>query len=295
MSQQHDSQSYYVPEQSPWPIVGAFALFLIALGAGTTIAKIHQTGDPGWGKTVLIAGIVIVVLMMIGWFKDQIHESMQGMHSEQLGVSYKQGMSWFILSEVMFFMAFFGALFYARVLSVPWLGGEPNNEMTHLVLWPDFTAMWPLEKTPDGTETQAMGWTGLPLINTLILLTSSITMHMAHVGLEKNNRKQMKLFLTLTVLLGSIFLYLQVLEYVHAYRDLNLTLDAGIYGNTFFLLTGFHGMHVTVGTLFLIVILARVWCGHFSNDNHFAFMAASWYWHFVDVVWLGLFIFVYII
>ncbi|WP_111978948.1 cytochrome c oxidase subunit 3 [Algibacillus agarilyticus] len=289
------SDKYYVPAQSPWPIVGAFSLFLIALGAGTTVAKIHQSGDPGWGKIVLIIGIISVLLMMFGWFRDQVKESMSGMYNAQLGRSYRQGMIWFIFSEVMFFCAFFGALFYARILSVPWLGGADNNAMTHEVLWPAFEVIWPLIKTPDGTETTAMGWGGLPLINTLILLASSVTLHYAHVGLEKNKRTQLTLLLAATVAFGCVFLGLQVLEYMHAYQDMDLKLDSGIYGNTFYLLTGFHGMHVTMGTLFLIVMLLRVMKGHFSPDNHFAFQAASWYWHFVDVVWLGLFIFVYII
>jgi len=209
--------------------------------------------------------------------------------------SFRQGMSWFIFSEVMFFMAFFGALFYARVLSVPWLGGAGNNAMTNEVLWPTFEAVWPLVSTPAGETTQAMGWQGLPLINTLILLTSSVTLHFAHVAMENNKRTPLKVFLGATILLGVCFLGLQVEEYMHAYNDLNLTLDAGIYGNTFFLLTGFHGMHVTLGTVLLFVIFLRILKGHFTKDKHFAFQAAAWYWHFVDVVWLCLFVFVYVL
>ncbi|AWB66689.1 cytochrome c oxidase subunit 3 [Saccharobesus litoralis] len=293
MSSQYEK--YYVPPQSPWPIVGATALFLVALGAGTTVSKIHQTGDPGWGKTVLILGIVVLLVMMFGWFRDQINESRAGMYSAQLGRSYRQGMQWFIFSEVMFFAAFFGALFYARLLSIPWLDGASNNASTAAILWPEFQATWPLIKTPGGTETTAMGWAGLPLINTVILIASSFTVHIAHVGLEKNKRKQLTTWLGITVVLGCIFLVLQVEEYIHAYRDLNLTLESGIYGNTFFLLTGFHGLHVTLGTIFLAVMFFRVLAGHFSHDNQFAFQAASWYWHFVDVVWLFLFVFVYVL
>ncbi len=293
MTEQHSQ--YYVPTQSPWPIVGAFGFFLVAVGAGTLVAQLSQTGEAGWGQMVLMAGLFVLFIMMFGWFKDQIQESRVGLHNQQLGISYRQGMSWFIFSEVMFFGAFFGALFYARMISVPWLGGASNNVMTGEILWPGFEAIWPLTTTPAGNTTQAMGYWGLPLINTLILLTSSVTIHFAHTGLEADKRKQVAWMLGFTILLGSCFLALQVEEYIHAYQDLGLKLDSGVYGNTFFLLTGFHGMHVTLGTLFLIVIFFRILAGHFSADNQFAFQAASWYWHFVDVVWLCLFVFVYIL
>lgn len=291
---QQTYEKYYVPAQSPWPIVGAVALFLIAVGAGNFVIETSK-GEGGYGGYILLAGIAVLMVMLIGWFKDQIHESMSGMYSNQLGRSYRQGMAWFIFSEVMFFAAFFGALFYARVIAVPWLGGDGNNAMTNEVLWPGFEAMWPLTTTPSGTETTAMGWYGLPLMNTIILLVSSFTCHFAHVALEEKNRGKLKLMLGLTILLGCIFLVLQVEEYVHAYRELNLTLQSGIYGNTFFLLTGFHGMHVTLGTIILIVLFFRILKGHFTPENHFAFQAGSWYWHFVDVVWVMLFFFVYIL
>ena len=293
MSEQH-YEKYYVPDQSPWPFVGAVALFLIAVGAGNYVIEVTKDKE-GYGGYILIAGIVTLLYMLVGWFKNQIDESMAGLYSEQLSRSYRQGMSWFIFSEVMFFAAFFGALFYARVFSIPWLGGDSNNAMTNAVLWPTFEGMWPLVKTPDGTETQAMGPVGLPLYNTIILLISSVTCHFAHVGLEKNDRKKLTTMLGVTIVLGLIFLVLQVEEYIHAYQEMNLTLDAGIYGNTFFMLTGFHGMHVTLGTIMLIVMFLRVLKGHFTPENHFAFQAASWYWHFVDVVWVGLFIFVYLL
>ncbi len=291
---QQPYEKYYVPAQSPWPIVGAVALFLIALGAGNFVVEATQ-GKEGYGGYILLAGIVTLLVMLVGWFKNQIDESMSGLYSAQLGRSYRQGMSWFIFSEVMFFFAFFGALFYARMISVPWLGGSMNNEMTNVVLWPGFEAIWPLVKTPDGTTTQQMGPGGLPTINTIILLVSSVTLHFAHVGLEQNKRKQLAWLLGLTILLGSAFLVLQVEEYIHAYKELDLTLQSGIYGNTFFMLTGFHGMHVTLGTIILIVMFFRVLKGHFTPDNHFAFQAGSWYWHFVDVVWVMLFIFVYVL
>lgn len=288
-----DYENYYVPEQSPWPIVGAVALFFIAVGAALTVMNLESEG--GSGVYLLYAGIAVLLYMIFSWFKNVISESDQGLYSAQMDRSFRQGMSWFIFSEVMFFMAFFGALFYARILSVPWLGGAGNNAMTNEVLWPSFEAVWPLLTTPAGETTQAMGWQGLPLINTLILLASSVTLHFAHVAIENNKRKPLKVMLGATILLGVCFLALQVEEYIYAYNDLNLTLDAGIYGNTFFLLTGFHGMHVTLGAIILFVVFVRILKGHFTKDKHFAFQAAAWYWHFVDVVWLCLFVFVYVL
>ena len=292
--QQQEYDKYYVPEQSIWPIVGAVALFLIAVGAGNFVVEVSKD-KAGYGEYILLAGIAILLVMVVGWFRDQINESMSGLYSAQLGRSYRQGMMWFIFSEVMFFAAFFGALFYARMIAVPWLGGASNNAMTNEVLWNGFEAMWPLTSTPGGISTTEMSWKGLPTINTVILLISSITLHFAHVGLEENKRKQLTAMLGITILLGCGFLVLQVEEYIHAYSELGLTLQSGVYGNTFFMLTGFHGMHVTLGTIILIVLFFRVLKGHFTPKEHFAFQAGSWYWHFVDVVWVMLFIFVYIL
>jgi len=291
-------ESYYVPAQSHWPIVGAVALFMIAFGAGNYVNDNfgkNPTTDC-YGGYLLLAGIALVIYMLFGWFKNVINESMAGKYSHQMDHSFRQGMSWFIFSEVMFFVAFFGALFYIRTFSVPWLGGAGNNAETAAVLWPEFIATWPLLKTPDGTETTGMGWFGLPLINTVLLLTSSITAHFAHIALEKNKRAQLKAWLGITIVLGVAFLFFQVLEYSHGYsEEMQLYLTSGIYGNTFYMLTGFHGMHVTLGCIMLIVMFFRVLKGHFTPDNHFAFQAASWYWHFVDVVWVILFVFVYIL
>ncbi|MFP2769093.1 cytochrome c oxidase subunit 3 [Oceanisphaera sp. KMM 10153] len=285
------TQQYYVPAQSPWPIVGALGLFLLASGAGLWAAGIAGITGP----LVFSAGTLVMTVMLFGWFGNVINESHAGLYSDQMDRSFRQGMSWFIFSEVMFFGAFFGALFYARILAVPWLGGAGNNAMTNAVLWPDFSASWPLLQTPGGIETTAMGWFGLPLINTVILLTSSVTAHLAHLALLQERRSRIKQWLGLTVLLGLTFLTLQVWEYVHAYEALGLRLDSGIYGNTFFLLTGFHGAHVTLGTLMLFIMWLRVRKGHFTPAQHFGFQASSWYWHFVDVVWLCLFVFVYIL
>ena len=286
-------EAYYVPAQSAWPIMGALGLFLIAFGAGTLVSQLDSGG--GIGGYILFAGICVILFMLIGWFRNIIHESMQGLYSAQMDRSFRQGMSWFIVSEIMFFVAFFGALFYARHFAVPWLGGASNNAMTHELLWPNFEAFWPVIKTPGGTETEAMGWQGLPLMNTILLVVSSVTLHFAHTSLEKGKRGALKLWLAITIVLGLAFLTGQVYEYRFAYQDMGLRLDSGIYGNTFFMLTGFHGMHVTLGAIFLIVLLMRVLKGHFTPEHHFAFQAGSWYWHFVDVVWLCLFIFVYIL
>ncbi|WP_417356815.1 cytochrome c oxidase subunit 3 [Gallaecimonas pentaromativorans] len=288
-------EHYYVPAKSYWPIMGALGLFLIAFGAGHFVPQVTSGQQGGYGGWLLLAGVLVIVLMCFGWFAAVIRESMAGLYSGQMDRSFRQGMSWFIFSEVMFFCAFFGALFYARTFAVPWLGGGSNNILTHQLLWPDFSGTWPVATTPGGKSTEVMPWMGLPLYNTLILLSSSVTVHLAHLSLEKGNRLALKLWLLATILLGSCFLYLQGVEYIHAYTEMGLKLDAGIYGNTFFLLTGFHGMHVTLGTLMLLVMWLRVLAGHFSAQKHFGFMAASWYWHFVDVVWLCLFLFVYIL
>lgn len=294
MSTKHDS--YYVPAQSRWPIIGAVALFLVAVGAGLTVQHVG-TGGAGsvFGKAILIIGFIVLLSMLAGWFSNVIGESLAGLYSKQIARSFRQGMSWFIFSEVMFFGAFFGALFYARMVAVPWLGGASNNVMTNELLWPGFEAIWPLITTPAGETVQAMPWQGIPLKNTIILLMSSITLHMAHISLEKNHRMALIVWLEITIVLAGFFLYFQGVEYAHAYQEMGLTLQSGVYGNTFFMLTGFHGLHVCLGTLFLIVLLARIAKDHFTPKDHFAFQAGSWYWHFVDVVWLCLFVFVYVL
>jgi cytochrome c oxidase subunit 3 len=216
------------------------------------------------------------------------------LYNDQVDFSFRWGMGWFIFSEVMFFAAFFGALFYARQWAVPWLGGDEAKILTHDLLWPDYRQVWPTNGPGDvGGEFRAMSAWGLPAINTIILLSSGITITWAHWGLKENNRRQLILGLAATVFLGFLFVFMQAEEYIHAYHDLNLTMESGIYGSTFFMLTGFHGFHVTMGAVILLVVLLRCMRGHFTEEHHFAFEAAAWYWHFVDVVWLGLFIFVY--
>lgn len=290
---------YYVPASSPWPMLGAFILFILVVGAANVIQThgvtelTKSTGNKGYLNFLFPIGLAGVFFLMWKWFGDTVKESLSNMNSAQMDRSYRQGMTWFIFSEVMFFAAFFGALFYARWLVIPWLGGEGKGAMTHELLWPEFQAMWPLLKTPAGATTQAMGPWGLPFINTLILLASSVTLTFAHHALLAGDRTRQRNFLAVTFTLGIIFLALQVVEYHHAYAEMGLTLKSGIYGSTFFMLTGFHGLHVTIGTIMLIVMFVRTLKGHLTQDNHFAFEAAAWYWHFVDVVWLFLFLCVY--
>lgn len=282
--------TYYVPKPSHWPLVGSIGLTTTLVGAASWL---HHDW---YGPYLFTLGLCIVIGMMFGWFGQVIYENEKGMYDLQVDRSFRWAMCWFIFSEVCFFGAFFGALFFTRFWAVPILGGE-IHPITHITLWNDFKATWPLLSNPDNQlfvgADEAMGAWGLAAINTLILLTSGATITWAHWALKLNKRKQLIVGLSLTILLGMIFLFLQAHEYHDAYTELNLTLDAGIYGTTFFMLTGFHGLHVTIGTIMLIVILIRCIRGHFTPERHFAFEAAAWYWHFVDVVWLFLFIFVY--
>ena len=283
---------YYLPEPSHWPIIGSIGLFLL-LGGFAMALPSHHDGQMG-NMTVMYIGLAVMVVMLFGWFSTVIGESEAGKYNDQVDMSFRMSMVWFIFSEVMFFAAFFGALFYARQLSVPWLGGAGNNAMTNELLWKGFEAAWPTNGPATvGGKFETVGAWGIPAWNTLILLTSGLTVTWAHWGLKKGNRGQLVMGLFLTVALGALFVGLQAFEYGHAWNDLNLTLGSGIYGTTFYMLTGFHGLHVTIGAIMLLVVLLRSMKGHFSAKHHFAFEAAAWYWHFVDVVWLGLFIFVY--
>ena len=284
----HGSDKYYIPHGSKWPAVGAITLFVTMLG---TAAVLNGSSMGPW---IAYLGLAGVAYMFFGWFGTVIDESQRGLYNAGVDRSFRMGMTWFIFSEVMFFAAFFGALYYARQLSVPWLGGEGSRFMTNLFLWPDFEASWPTNGPAGvGGEFQTIPAFGLPAINTAILLTSGVTITIAHHALKAGNRGVLKIFLALTFLLGFAFVGLQAEEYIHAYRELNLTLGSGVYGSTFFMLTGFHGLHVTIGAIMLLVIWLRVMKGHFTPTHHFAFEGVAWYWHFVDVVWLGLFIFVY--
>ncbi len=288
----HSKEIYYVPHGSMWPIVAAIGMFLTVMGAANLI-----NGSGGLlGQPLMFLGIAVVIFMFFGWFGSVIRESVSGLYNRQVDVSFRMGMMWFIFSEVMFFGAFFGALFYARALSVPWLGGEGHGILTNEFLWQDFAPAWPTNGPGNvgGTFETIPAW-GIPLLNTLLLLASGVTITLAHHALRAGHRRALVLWLAATIALGLVFLYYQVHEYAEAYGHLNLTLGSGIYGSTFFMLTGFHGMHVTLGVIMLTVILFRCLKGHFTRDDHFGFEAVAWYWHFVDVVWLGLFIFVYVV
>ena len=286
--------SYYLPEPSKWPVVGSIGLFLTTGGFAYALTS-GVDGAMG-SMAIMYVGFAVMAYMLFGWFGQVIDESEAGKYSPQVDTSFRMGMMWFIFSEVMFFAAFFGALFYARQLAGPWLDGAGNNAMTHALLWPDFTFEWPMLNVPgEGYDTpkDVIGAWGVPFYNTLILLTSGLTVTWAHHALKKGNRQQLIIGLALTVALGFLFVFLQAEEYIEAYQDLNLKLSSGIYGSTFFMLTGFHGLHVTIGAIMLTVMLVRSIKGHFTEKHHFAFEAAAWYWHFVDVVWLGLFVVVY--
>ena len=284
---------YYIPEGSKWPIVGTLSLFITFLGGAMMFNSVDA------GKYVLIVGLAALTYMFAGWFADVISESIAGKYSKQVDVSFRMGMGWFILSEVMFFAAFFGALYYARMFSIPWLSGEGQggHNGTHEFLWSSFQASWPMNVMPDPSKytqyNDVVPAFGVPAVNTALLLASGVTVTFAHWALKKANRIALNVWLLATVALGFIFVYFQAGEYAHAMNDLDLTINGGIYGSTFYLLTGFHGFHVTMGAIMLAVILFRSLKGHFTKKDHFAFEAVAWYWHFVDVVWLGLFIFVY--
>ncbi|MSQ56811.1 MAG: cytochrome c oxidase subunit 3 [Limnohabitans sp.] len=280
---------YFVPEPSRHPAMAALGLFFVIMGASQWVNSVS------WGKYSLMLGLAIVFVVLFQWFMQAITESESGKYGYKVDLSFRWSMSWFIFSEVMFFGAFFTALWWMRVHSIPELGNINNA-----ILWPDFKAVWP--SVAAGATTSPAGiiepftamtpfW--LPTINTALLLSSGVTITIAHHALRENKRDQTLLFMWLTVLLGLVFLFVQGYEYAHAYSDMNLKLTSGAYGSTFFMLTGFHGFHVFLGMLMLFFITLRIKKGHFTADKHFGFEGAAWYWHFVDVVWLGLYILVY--
>jgi len=280
---------YYVPEPSPYPALASLGLFFVILGASQWV------NDINWGKYSVMLGMVIWLGVLFKWFSAAVSESESGLYGRKIDLSFRWSMSWFIFSEVMFFGAFFSALWWARAHSVPMLA-DPENAL----LWPGFKAVWPsiaagATASPAGIiepfQTMTPFW--LPTINTALLLSSGVTLTIAHHALIANQRAKTIAFMWLTVVLGIVFLFVQGYEYFHAYQDLNLKLTSGMYGSTFYMLTGFHGFHVFVGMLMLLFITLRLQKGHFTSEKHFGFEGAAWYWHFVDVVWLGLYILVY--
>ena len=280
---------YYVPNPSRHPVMASIGLLFVVLGASQWI------NGHGWGKWALVFGMLWWLGTLFQWFRQSIAESEGGLYGHKVDLSFRWSMSWFIFSEVMFFGAFFTALWWARAHSVPELGSLENS-----LLWPDFKAVWPsmaagVTASPadiiEPFTTMTPFW--LPTINTALLLSSGVTLTIAHHALRENHRGRTIAFMWMTVVLGLVFLGVQGYEYAHAYSDLNLKLTSGVYGSTFYMLTGFHGFHVFVGMLMLLFITLRLQKGHFTADKHFGFEGAAWYWHFVDVVWLGLYILVY--
>lgn len=260
----------------------------------TLVGLTLTINDVGFGQVILVIGLLLFAYLLFGWFGDVIEENLSDRYNKQVDASFRLGMLWFIGSEACFFLAFFGALFYIRTFVLPWLGGEGHLGLTKEILYTEFDMSWPSHGPGKlGGEFTAMGPWGIPAINTLVLLSSAATITWAHWGLKVDNNRQLVAGLSVTICLGVLFVCLQAYEYGHAYTELNLTLETGIYGSTFYMLTGFHGFHVTMGTIMLMAILSRSIKQHFNPDNHFAFEAVAWYWHFVDVVWLGLFVFVY--
>jgi cytochrome c oxidase subunit 3 len=283
-----DPSPYYIPHGSPWPFFGSITLFVLMGGA---VLFLNDWIPSAWA---LLPGFLLLAALFFGWFGTVIGENQAGIYNMQVDRSFRMGMMWFIFSEVMFFAAFFGALFYARQFSVPWLGGEGVKIFTNLLLWKDYAVAWPTNGPAHiGGAFEIIPAFGVPALNTAILLSSGVTVTIAHHALRTGHRGRLILFLALTFILGFSFVGLQAMEYHHAYTELGLTLGSGVYGSTFFMLTGFHGLHVTIGAIMLTVIWLRVLRGHFTPQRHFAFEAVAWYWHFVDVVWLGLFVFVY--
>ncbi len=281
-----ESGHYYVPAPSAYPIIGSTALLCLATGAALTMNKIE------YGTGVLAIGFAILIYMLFGWFGTVARESESGKFNKQVDMSFRWGMSWFILTEVMFFCAFFGALFYMRNFSIPWL--ELESSVLGNSFWSSYNGAWPTAGPGVHEQFTPMGAWGLPAFNTMLLLLSGVTCTLAHHALKENRRDALKNWLLATIFLGALFIGCQAYEYMHAYSDLNLKLTTGAYGSTFFMLTGFHGFHVTVGAIMLTVIYFRSLAGHFTPEHHFGFEGVAWYWHFVDVVWLGLFIFVYL-
>ncbi|RBP53082.1 cytochrome c oxidase subunit 3 [Arenicella xantha] len=294
----HSQDQYFVPDSSVYPFAASIALFFIAMGGASFL------NGYAFGPKMMTVGFIGMACLLFIWFRKVIIESPD--YNMDVDKSFRIGMAWFIFSEVMFFAAFFGALYYLRTLAIPWLA---ETEL----LWPGFEASWPSTgpmgaalltgagATPDataiaeGTEFAIIDPWHLPLLNTLLLLASSVTLTIAHHALRANKRGQLIFWLGLTVFLGALFLFYQAEEYIEAYQHLGLTLGTGVYGSTFFLLTGFHGFHVCLGAFILFVVLIRCIKGHFTAERHFVFEAGAWYWHFVDTVWVGLFIFVYIL
>jgi cytochrome c oxidase subunit 3 len=285
-----DHSKYFVPDPSAYPFLLTAGLVAVIVGVWGYLEEKHL------GPWLIYLGAAAALIIIFRWFRKVAHESEGAFYNPQVDRTFRWSMSWFIFSEVMFFGAFFGALFYARQLALPWLGGEGAKSATGLFLWPGFENAWPSNGPANvGGEFETIPEWGVPFLNTVLLVSSSFTVTWAHHALKENQRWLCIAWMVATVALGATFLGYQASEYIEAYTELNLTLGSGVYGSTFFMLTGFHGMHVTLGTIMLTIITLRLIAGHFKPDYHFGFEGVAWYWHFVDVVWIGLFTFVYVL
>jgi cytochrome c oxidase subunit 3 len=289
MSASHSAQGtaapyYYVPAHSSHPVQASVSMLMVLIGAALWINSFEP------GPWLFLIGVLCMLTTLFFWFKDAIGESEGGLNSQRVDHSYRWSMSWFIFSEVMFFGAFFGSLWYTREVSLPWL----TNIDHQTLLWPHFTDTWP-NFGPAGTIApfKSVGPFWLPTINTALLLTSGLTLTIAHHALRANHRSKTIFWMVITVLLGFAFVACQAHEYYESYTELNLRFDSGAFGSLFYMLTGFHGFHVILGATMLTIITLRLIRGHFTPSHHFGFEGAAWYWHFVDVVWLGLYLFVY--
>ena len=276
---------YHLVNPSPWPLVGSLAACVMAVGA--VIAMKGLFGLPKGNLAIFIAGLAGVILTMAAWWRDVTIEANQGDHTPVVSIGLRYGMIMFIASEVMFFVAWFW-IFFEMALFHEFRTQSGIEEVR--AAW----ATWP----PKGIET-VPAW-NLPLLNTLILLLSGTTVTWAHHALQTGNRRAAKIGLLLTIILGAVFTAVQVYEYHHILQHKYFfggegAENSGLYGSAFFMATGFHGFHVLIGTIFLIVCLARLMGSGFTTKQHFGFEAAAWYWHFVDVVWLFLFAFIYVV
>jgi cytochrome c oxidase subunit III len=284
----HGKPYYFVPNPSKYPVLSGVTLLCLGIGMAGWV------NDFAPGPYMALLGLLGFLTILYYWFGEAAQESESGRYEINVDYSFRWSMGWFIFSEIMFFAGFFAALFYSKHISTPWLA-DPNLSG---MLWPDAKAIWP-NFGPGGEQSLAVepfktvGPWPIPTINTFLLLLSGVTLTISHHALRINDRAKTKLWLALTIVLSLMFIGFQGQEYYHAYHELNLKMTSGIYGSTFFMLTGFHGFHVILGTIMLVCVLFRLNKGHFTADKHFGFEGAAWYWHFVDVVWLFLYIVIY--
>ena len=279
---------YHLVDPSPWPLVASIATTLMMVGAVAWMKGLF--GLPQGTSWLFFAGLAGVLYSMAGWWADVIKESHKGDHTPVVSIGLRYGMVLFIASEIMFFVAFFWIFFEMAVFN------EARAAIPAVGNWTDTAAAWSTWP-PKGIEVLS-AWE-LPLLNTVTLLLSGCTVTWAHHALQVGDRKGAKIALAITIVLGVFFTAIQAYEYNHILHEHLFfneeAVNSGLYGSIFFMATGFHGFHVLIGTIFLTVCLIRLLVGQFTPEKHFGFEAAAWYWHFVDVVWLFLFAFVYVV